>query len=105
MAGFLRNLSTAEIIGQVYLASERITAITHKKTLPKISNIVFMGMGEPLLNENNVFQAVNILLDDLAFGLSKYRVTVSSSGIVPAIHRLTDSCQAALASQFMLQTM
>lgn len=97
MAGFLRNLSTAEIIGQVYLASERIATIKHKKTLPKISNIVFMGMGEPLLNENNVFQAVNLLLDDLAFGLSKYRVTVSTSGIVPAIYRLSDNCQAALA--------
>ena len=98
MAGFLRNLSTAEIIGQVFYAARRIQAITHEnRALPRITNIVFMGMGEPLLNEQNVFRAVNILLDDLAFGLSKHRVTISTSGIVPAIYRLTDTCDAALA--------
>ena len=78
MAGFLRNLSTAEIIGQVFYAARRIQAITHENhALPRITNIVFMGMGEPLLNEQNVFQAVNILLDDLAF--LAYQSTVSQS--------------------------
>ena len=95
LAGFLRNLSTAEIITQVYAASQRLAEIAPHS--PKITNIVFMGMGEPLLNEENVFRAVDILLDDLAFGLSKYRVTVSTSGIIPAIRRLTTDCKAALA--------
>ena len=97
MAGFLRNLSTAEIINQVYFAAQRIKTLPQCQNMPRISNIVFMGMGEPLLNEQNVFRAVEILLDDLGFGLSKHRVTVSTSGIVPAMHRLTDQCQAALA--------
>ena len=95
LAGFLRNLSTAEIITQVYAAKERLAIIAPDQ--PKITNIVFMGMGEPLLNVENVFRAVDILLDDLAFGLSKYRVTVSTSGIIPAIRRLTTDCKAALA--------
>ena len=95
LAGFLRNLSTAEIISQVYAAKERLAIIAPDQ--PKITNIVFMGMGEPLLNVENVFRAVDILLDDLAFGLSKYRVTVSTSGIIPAIRRLTTDCKAALA--------
>ena len=97
MAGFLRNLSTAEIISQVYFAGQRIQELSGADVMPRISNIVFMGMGEPLLNEHNVFRAVEILLDDLAFGLSKHRVTVSTSGIAPAMHRLADQCQAALA--------
>ena len=95
LAGFMRNLSTAEIISQVYAASQRVRELAPDQ--PKITNIVFMGMGEPLLNEENVFRAVDILLDDLAFGLSKYRVTVSTSGIIPAIRRLTTDCKAALA--------
>lgn len=96
LAGFLRNLSTAEIITQVYKAQQRVYELTEGKG-QKITNIVFMGMGEPLLNEENVLTAVDILLDDLGFGLSKYRVTVSSSGIVPAIMRFSTRSQAALA--------
>lgn len=97
LMGFLRNLSTAEIISQVYQANLRLAELHGKGNFQRISNVVFMGMGEPLLNEANVFRAVDILLDDLAFGLSKYRVTVSTSGIVPAIDRLTEHCKAALA--------
>ncbi len=95
LVGFFRNLSTAEIIAQVWFARSEL-----KKRFPqapRISNIVFMGMGEPLLNEQNVFRAVRILLDDLGFGLSKYRVTISTSGIVPAMKRLIDNSEAALA--------
>lgn len=95
LAGFLRNLTTAEIITQVWLARKRLQALTG--TLKPITNIVFMGMGEPLLNEKNVFESIDILLSDHGFGLSKYKVTVSTSGIVPAIDRLTDQCDAALA--------
>lgn len=95
-SGFMRNLSTAEIITQVYVANMRLKAI-HPDLKKPITNVVFMGMGEPLLNEDNVFNAIDILLDDLGYGLSKYRVTVSTSGIVPAIHRLSERSQAALA--------
>ena len=97
LTGFLRNLTTAEIISQVFYANKRLEEIYGENNFRKISNVVFMGMGEPLLNEANVFRAVDILLDDLAFGLSKYKVTVSTSGIVPAIERLTTNCKAALA--------
>ena len=95
LAGFYRNLSTADIIGQVYLA-QKILQERLERDRP-ITNIVFMGMGEPLLNEKNVFEAVDILLDDLAFGLSKYRVTISTSGITPAMIRLTEQTNASLA--------
>ena len=97
LTGFLRNLTTAEIISQVFYAHKRLEEIYGENNFRRISNVVFMGMGEPLLNEANVFRAVDILLDDLAFGLSKYKVTVSTSGIVPAIERLTENCKAALA--------
>ena len=95
LVGFYRNLTTAEIITQVWFARSEL-----KKRFPdapRISNIVFMGMGEPLLNEQNVFRAVRILLHDLAFGLAKKRVTISTSGIVPALKRLTTDSEAALA--------
>ncbi|MEC8461504.1 MAG: 23S rRNA (adenine(2503)-C(2))-methyltransferase RlmN [Pseudomonadota bacterium] len=95
LSGFMRNLSTAEILTQVWHARHMIQ--TRFKNARPITNVVFMGMGEPLLNERNVFDAVDILLDDHAFGLSKYRVTVSTSGIVPSIKRLIKHCQAALA--------
>lgn len=95
LVGFYRNLSCAEIIAQVYFA--RHVLKTRFAQLPAISNVVFMGMGEPLLNENNVFNAVRILLADIGFNLSKHRVTVSTSGIVPALERYIEQCDAALA--------
>lgn len=95
LAGFYKNLSTADIVGQVLVARNRLR---QRLDIEKpITNIVFMGMGEPLLNEHNVFRAVSILLDDLGFGLSKYRVTISTSGITPAMMRLVDQTNAALA--------
>lgn len=93
--GFNRNLTTAEIIGQLWLAWHDLKHhTTHRRP---ISNVVMMGMGEPLLNEKHVFPALNIMLDDDAYGLSKYRVTVSTSGIVPAMLRLKASSPCALA--------
>jgi len=90
--GFNRNLKTHEIIGQVLIAQ---THLIQKDK--RISNVVFMGMGEPLLNESPVYDACDILLDDLAFGLSRRRVTVSSSGIVPALTRMSDTVPVSLA--------
>lgn len=89
--GFNRNLSVAEIIGQLLLAQSLIDPNQ------RISNVVMMGMGEPLLNFENVVAAMGLMLDDLAYGLSKRRVTLSTSGVVPAIHRLRDRIDVALA--------
>ena len=89
--GFNRNLTTAEIIGQLFVAQKRLGAEK------KITNVVMMGMGEPLLNFDNAVAAMNLMMDDFAFGLSKRRVTVSTSGVVPAIYRLTQVCDASLA--------
>jgi 23S rRNA (adenine2503-C2)-methyltransferase len=91
--GFNRNLSAAEIIGQVVLARDELTA-TGKGP---ITNIVFMGMGEPLANFRPVVEAVEVLLDDFGFGLSRRRVTVSTSGLVPQIRRLGEQVNVALA--------
>ncbi|HEY9050974.1 MAG TPA: 23S rRNA (adenine(2503)-C(2))-methyltransferase RlmN [Gammaproteobacteria bacterium] len=93
--GFSRNLSSAEIISQVWLAS-RLLEEEHKPGR-NISNIVLMGMGEPLLNYDNVVKAVDVFLDDFAYGLSKRRVTVSTAGVVPAIDRLADRHDVQLA--------
>ncbi len=93
--GFNRNLSTAEIIGQVWRANQALKCIPRQDR--KISNIVMMGMGEPLLNFNNVVTALNLMLDDNAYGLSKRRVTVSTSGVVPALDRLKEVSDVALA--------
>lgn len=93
--GFNRNLSTAEIVGQLWLAERLI-----ERRLPTgkaISNVVFMGMGEPLLNEQAVVDAAELMLDDHAYGLSKRRVTISTSGIVPAIDRLGERLPISLA--------
>lgn len=94
--GFNRNLSTAEIVGQVWLAAKRIGALrtTGKR---RISNVVFMGMGEPLQNYKPVVDACNILLDDFGYGLSKRRVTISTSGVVPALNKLINDADVALA--------
>ena len=93
--GFSRNLSTGEIIAQVWFAAHTLGG--NFQTERVISNVVFMGMGEPLANFNNVRPAINILLDDFGFGLSKRRVTVSTSGLVPCMDRLSESGDAALA--------
>ena len=79
--GFNRNLSSAEIISQVWLASQLLDE--EKKPGRKITNVVMMGMGEPLLNFNNLVIAVRIMMDDFAYGLSKRRVTVSTAGVIP----------------------
>jgi 23S rRNA (adenine2503-C2)-methyltransferase len=87
--GFNRNLTTAEIVGQLWLASRLIET--------RISNVVMMGMGEPLLNLDNVIPALRLMLDDNAYGLSRRRVTVSTAGVIPGIDRLRDECPVALA--------
>ena len=88
--GFNRNLSIAEILGQVVLASLEIAPV-------EISNVVFMGMGEPLANYANVVPVAKLLIDDRAFGLSRRRVTISTAGLVPQITRLPEECNVALA--------
>ena len=93
--GFNRNLSTAEIISQVWLAAYLLEE--EKKPGRKITNVVMMGMGEPLLNFDNVVSAVRIMMDDFAYGLSKRRVTVSTAGVVPAMDRLGDRLDMRLA--------
>ncbi len=93
--GFNRNLSASEIIGQVWLAAR---ALGHERNgLRRITNVVFMGMGEPLLNFDAVLPALSILRDDLGFGLAAKRVTLSTAGLVPGIDRLRDSIDVALA--------
>jgi 23S rRNA (adenine2503-C2)-methyltransferase len=93
--GFNRNLSSAEIISQVWLAAHLLEE--EKKPGRKITNVVMMGMGEPLLNFDNVVSAVRIMMDDFAYGLSKRRVTVSTAGVVPAMDRLGDTLDMRLA--------
>jgi len=91
--GFNRNLGAAEIIGQVMLARRELDSVAG----PRISNVVFMGMGEPLANLRAVVKAVDILLDDYGFGLSRRRVTVSTSGLVPQLRKLGEESNVALA--------
>lgn len=92
--GFNRNLSTAEIIGQLWQANR---ALGQGEGVRPISNVVVMGMGEPLANFDNLLPALRLMLDDNAYGLSRRRVTVSTAGIVPAIDRLAATCPVALA--------
>ena len=94
--GFNRNLRVSEIIGQVWRAAKIIGAAKVTGQRP-ITNVVMMGMGEPLLNLNNVVPAMEIMLDDFGFGLSKRRVTLSTSGVVPALDKLGDMIDVALA--------
>jgi 23S rRNA (adenine2503-C2)-methyltransferase len=89
--GFNRNLSVAEIVGQVWLARRELAPES------RITNIVFMGMGEPLANYRNVVPAIRIFLDDLGYDLSRRRVTLSTSGLVPQIYKLAEECNVALA--------
>jgi 23S rRNA (adenine2503-C2)-methyltransferase len=117
--GFNRNLSTAEIIGQVWWANHELGRVSGRANgslrssgepigLPladtgqaqgnwPVTNVVLMGMGEPLLNFDNTVSALRLMLDDNAYGLSRRRVTVSTSGVVPAMDRLRDECPVALA--------
>ena len=94
--GFNRNLTVSEIIGQVWRASKIIGNFGVTGVRP-ITNVVMMGMGEPLLNLANVVPAMEIMLDDFAYGLSKRRVTLSTSGVVPALDMLRDKIDVALA--------
>jgi 23S rRNA (adenine2503-C2)-methyltransferase len=94
--GFSRNLTVAEIISQVWVAIKRLRELPDAR--PRvITNVVLMGMGEPLLNFDNVVKVMNLLMDDCAYGLSKQRVTLSTAGIVPAMQRLRAASPAALA--------
>jgi 23S rRNA (adenine2503-C2)-methyltransferase len=93
--GFNRNLTTAEIVGQLWWANRALGAVHGAERA--ISNVVLMGMGEPLLNLENVLPALRLMLDDNAYGLSRRRVTVSTVGIVPMMDRLRDECPVALA--------
>ncbi len=93
--GFNRNLSVAEIIGQLWVANRALKRDPRGERI--ITNVVFMGMGEPLLNFDNVVSAISIMLDDLAYGLSKRRVTLSTAGMVPMIDRLREVSPVSLA--------
>jgi len=94
--GFNRNLSTAEIIGQVWIA---VRALSEQNGMHDrhVTNVVLMGMGEPLLNFDNVIRATEIMMDDFGYGLSKRRVTLSSSGLVPELEKLSQVSEVALA--------
>ena len=94
--GFNRNLSTAEIISQLWIAVRQLST-TNDIHDHAVTNVVMMGMGEPLLNIDNVVPALNIMLDDFAYGLSKRRVTVSTAGVVPAMLQLRAVSDVALA--------
>jgi 23S rRNA (adenine2503-C2)-methyltransferase len=93
--GFNRNLTVAEIIGQLWQANRLLGFDPDGERI--ISNVVLMGMGEPLANYDNTLQALRLMLDDNAYGLSRRRVTVSTSGLVPAMDRLREDCPVALA--------
>ena len=109
--GFSRNLSTAEIIGQLWLANyllrkaedasaartSTLAGDTAVAPMRPVTNVVLMGMGEPLLNFDNTLPALRLMLDDNAYGLSRRRVTLSTSGVVPMMDRLRDTCPVALA--------
>jgi len=95
--GFNRNLSKAEIVGQVWHANQTLPRRDNDDADFAVTNVVFMGMGEPLANYRNVVPALELLISDLGYGLSHRRVTVSTSGIVPQIDRLSAECNVALA--------
>ena len=93
--GFNRNLSCAEIIGQVWSAAKHLGNVTHQQR--RITNVVMMGMGEPLANFDNVVRAMDLMRDDLGFGLASKRVTLSTAGMVPMIERLGEVADVSLA--------
>ena len=93
--GFNRNLSVAEIIGQLWVANKALGRDPKGERI--ISNVVMMGMGEPLLNFDNVVKAMDLMMDDHGYGLSKRRVTISTSGVIPALYRLKEVSDVSLA--------
>jgi 23S rRNA (adenine2503-C2)-methyltransferase len=93
--GFNRNLGTGEIIAQVWMAAHLLGQRSDGPRL--VSNVVMMGMGEPLLNYDNVVRAMRIMLDDFGYGLSKRRITLSTAGVIPAIRQLREDCDVSLA--------
>jgi len=94
--GFDSNLSVAEIVGQLWWANKLLGNFDQSNP-NLVSNVVMMGMGEPLLNFNNVIDSVNIMMEDSAYGLSKRKVTISTSGVVPAIKKMNGLTEASLA--------
>ena len=94
--GFNRNLSTEEIVGQIWNAIASFDNLDRVKDRP-VTNVVFMGMGEPLLNFDNVMDAVSIMMDDFAYSISKKRLTISTAGVVPAIDRMAEFTDASIA--------
>ena len=94
--GFNRDLTAAEIIGQLWIAADSFGQSEHKAPRQG-TNVVMMGMGEPLMNFDNVVDAMNIMLEDNAYGLSKRRVTLSTAGVVPALDKLADVSDVSLA--------
>ena len=95
--GFNRNLSTAEIIAQLWIAQQSLAADSEEHPPRHITNVVMMGMGEPLLNFDAVVTAMDIMMDDFAYGLSKRRVTLSTSGLIPEMLKLRERSPVALA--------
>ena len=105
--GFSRNLTVDEIIGQVWIANERLESIGYRHggnvrapgpdSRRPVTNVVMMGMGEPLANFDSVVTAMNLMLDDFGFGLSRRRVTLSTAGLVPGMDRLRKTCPVSLA--------
>ncbi|WP_052107789.1 23S rRNA (adenine(2503)-C(2))-methyltransferase RlmN [Lysobacter daejeonensis] len=93
--GFNRNLTTAEIIGQVWVAARHLGNVPHQQR--RLTNVVMMGMGEPLANFDNVVRAMSIMRDDLGYGLANKRVTLSTAGMVPMIDRLAAESDVSLA--------
>ena len=93
--GFNRNLDASEIIGQVWVAARALGNVPHQQR--RITNVVMMGMGEPLLNFDNVVRAMDVMRDDLGFGLASKRVTLSTAGLVPMIDRLGEVSDVSLA--------
>ena len=94
--GFNSNLTTAEIVGQLRIAIRALARVYPERTRV-VTNVVMMGMGEPLLNFDNVVAAVDLMMDDNGYGISKRRVTISTAGVVPAIYKLAETTDASLA--------
>lgn len=92
--GYNRNLRVSEILAQLWVAQNILRTEWPEQ---RVTNVVFMGMGEPLLNFDNVTTAMNLMMDDFAYGLSKRRVTLSTSGVVPGIDKLAQACSVSLA--------
>ena len=94
--GFNSNLTAGEIVGQVRMAN-RLLADVYPERAQAVTNVVMMGMGEPLLNFDNVASAVDIMMDDLGYGISKRKVTISTAGVVPGIEKLIETTDCSLA--------